>query len=66
MSLISGRMKPFLYKFSAHEHGVETGRFVVQYFSAYVPIEISGAKEIEQVNAIHKADAVVVKYGFIS
>jgi len=39
---------------------------VVQFFPAEVSIGISGAEEIEQVNAIHKADAIVVKYGFIS
>ncbi|MCK2019230.1 MULTISPECIES: hypothetical protein [Peribacillus] len=39
---------------------------VVQFFPAEVSIGISGAEEIEQVNAIHKADAIVFKYGFIS
>ncbi|MEC0273615.1 hypothetical protein [Peribacillus frigoritolerans] len=39
---------------------------VVQFFPAEVPIGISGTEEIEQVNAIHKADAILVKYGFIS
>ncbi len=40
---------------------------VVQFFPAEVSIGISGAEEIEQVNAaLHKADAIVFKYGFIS
>ncbi|WP_249599447.1 hypothetical protein [Peribacillus frigoritolerans] len=39
---------------------------VVQFFPAEVSIGISGAEEIEQVNAIHKADAIVFKYGVIS
>ncbi|WP_170956480.1 hypothetical protein ACSS6N_05220 [Peribacillus frigoritolerans] len=39
---------------------------VVQFFPAEVSIGISGAEEIEQVNDIHKADAIVFKYGFIS
>ncbi|MCP1491268.1 hypothetical protein J2Y73_001299 [Peribacillus frigoritolerans] len=38
---------------------------VVQFFPAEVSIEISGVEEIE-VNAIHKADAIVFKYGSIS
>ena len=45
---------------------VETGRSVVQFFPAEVSIGISGAEEIEQVNVIHKADAIVFKYRFIS
>jgi hypothetical protein len=32
---------------------------VVQFFPAEVSIGISGVEEIEQVNAIHKADAIV-------
>ncbi|MBT2602163.1 hypothetical protein J7E55_03685 [Bacillus sp. ISL-53] len=39
---------------------------VVQFFPAEVSIGISGVEEIEQVNAIHKADAIVFKYGSIS
>lgn len=44
MSLISGRMKSLVYKFSAHEHNSD-----VQYMNAYVPIEIREAQELEQV-----------------
>ncbi|MFA1713656.1 hypothetical protein ACDX66_18225 [Peribacillus frigoritolerans] len=39
---------------------------VDQFYLAEVSIGISGAEEIEQVNAIHKADAFVVNHGFIS
>ncbi|MFJ7308212.1 hypothetical protein [Peribacillus frigoritolerans] len=39
---------------------------VVPFCPAEVPIGISGTEEIEQVNAIHKGDAILVKYGFIS
>ncbi|MCK2002632.1 hypothetical protein MZM54_14560 [[Brevibacterium] frigoritolerans] len=39
---------------------------VVQNLPAYVPIEICGAGEIKQENAIHKAGAVVINDGFIS
>ncbi|MGV2446290.1 UNVERIFIED_CONTAM: hypothetical protein FO527_19645 [Bacillus sp. ATCC 13368] len=66
MSLISGRMKSFVYKFHTMNMHVETDDSVVQFFPAEVSIGISGAEEIEQVNAIHKADAIVFKYRYIS
>ncbi|MDM5282934.1 hypothetical protein QUF85_06435 [Peribacillus frigoritolerans] len=56
-------MKSFVYKFHTMNMHVETDDTV---FPAEVSIGISGAEEIEQVNAIHKADAIVFKYRFIS
>ncbi|MCM3675917.1 NAD(P)/FAD-dependent oxidoreductase [Peribacillus simplex] len=63
-------------KFRAHEHSVENlTDSDVEIMTPYIPIELRGAEEIEQVvlenvnngeEAIHKADAVVVNYGFIS
>lgn len=63
-------------KFRAHEHSVENlMNSDVQIKTPYIPIELRGAEEIEHVvlenvnngeEAIHKADAVVVNYGFIS
>ncbi|WP_458353175.1 NAD(P)/FAD-dependent oxidoreductase [Peribacillus frigoritolerans] len=63
-------------KFRAHEHSVENlTNSDVRIMTPYIPIELRGAEEIEHVvlknvnngeEAIHKADAVVVNYGFIS
>ncbi|MFJ7468412.1 NAD(P)/FAD-dependent oxidoreductase [Peribacillus frigoritolerans] len=63
-------------KFRAHEHSVENlTNSDVQIMTPYIPIELRGAEEIEHVvlenvnngeETIHKADAVVVNYGFIS
>lgn len=63
-------------KFRAHEHSVENlMNSDVQIMTPYIPIELRGAEEMEHVvlenvnngeEAIQKADAVVVNYGFIS
>ncbi|WP_249596960.1 hypothetical protein [Peribacillus frigoritolerans] len=59
-------MKSFVCKFHLMNMDVKPDDSVVQFFPAEVSIGISGAEEIEQVNAIHKADAIVFKYGVIS